>query len=94
MRHAALLLLALATTNSFSATTSEIMASRYMRYIGCMSRTHGQYFHEKYRLDMKLNKWGVSEPSLASLSKQSPAFQKSEAACRRENDLQLEPRPR
>lgn len=94
MRQAALLLLVLLSTLSHSATTNEIMASRYMRYVGCMSRAHGQYFHEKYNLDMKLNKWGISEPSLASLSKQSPAFQKSEAECRRENDLQLEPRPK
>jgi hypothetical protein len=65
-----------------------------MRYIGCMSRAHGQYFHEKYKLDMQLNKWGVSEPTLASLSKQSQAFQKSEAECRRQNEIQLEPRPK
>lgn len=83
----------LVVVSAQAAGKREIMGSRYMGYLGCMSRAHGQYFHDKYQLDMRLNTWGVSEPTLSSLSKQKPAFQKSEAACRAANDIQHEPRP-
>jgi predicted component of type VI protein secretion system len=86
--------LAIVFANAQGATKEEIMASRYMRYLACMGRAHGQYFHEKYNIEMQLNRWGVSEPTLSSLSKQSPEFQKSEAGCRRENEIQFEARPK
>ena len=93
MRRVSIVILFVAAVSAQAAGKREIMASRYMGYLGCMSRAHGQYFHDKYKLDMRLNTWGVSEPTLSSLSKQEPAFQKSEAACRAANDIQHEPRP-
>lgn len=93
MKHPLALALLATVVTAQAADKREIMFSRYMGYLGCMSRAHGQYFHETHKLEMRLNKWGASEPTLSSLSKQSAAFQKSEAACREANDLQLEPRP-
>lgn len=95
MRSAFLCLACLiASPLTLAASQAEILSSRYIWYLGCMSRAHGQYFHEKYKLQMVMNRWGVSEPTLASLSKQSPEFQKSEADCRRKAEIQFEPRPK
>jgi hypothetical protein len=76
-----------------AATHAEVMQSRYMKYQFCMEKTYGQGFDKKLKLDLALNRWGNSEPTLSSLSKAADSVQKVEAKCRSDNQLSLEPRP-
>jgi hypothetical protein len=77
-----------------AATTSEIMVSQYLKYQFCLEKAYGQGFAKPLGLELVLNRWGVSEPTLSSLSKTSESVQKTEAMCRSVNEIALEPRPR
>jgi hypothetical protein len=82
-----------ASAPASAATRAQVMQSRYMKYQFCMEKVYGQGYAKTLKLDLVLNKWGNSEPTLASLSKTSDSVQKTEARCRAENELNHEPRP-
>jgi len=84
--------LLLASQTGNGATQREIMFSRYMRYQFCMETTFGQGYAKRLGIEMGMNKWGASEPTLRSIIRQPEAVQKVDAGCRRENEIVAEPR--
>lgn len=58
-----------------------------------MERLHGQGFYKLLKLETKLNRWGVSEPTAASLAGADSAARTSDSKCRAANDIEGEPRP-
>jgi hypothetical protein len=81
------------TLNAHADSREQIMASRYLKYQFCMERAYGQGFYTRFGLVPIVNRWGISEPTLSSLSKASNSVQKGDAKCRAANDIGPEPRP-
>lgn len=74
-------------------TTSQIMFSRYLKTEICIERAVGQGWADKYRIKMVINRWGVSEPTVESMATAPRALQAADARCRRDNEVDSEPRP-
>lgn len=78
---------------SSAATHQQIMASKYLRTQFCIERAVGQRWHERFDIPMRMTRWGISEPTLEGLSKGPAALRKADERCRRENEIDQEPRP-
>lgn len=89
----AVLVFSLLCVTSHADTLRQVMASRYMRTQFCIERAVGQYWHERYAIALKMNRWGASEPTLAGLAKGPPALREAHARCRKANEISEEPIP-
>lgn len=78
---------------SNAATHHQIMASKYLRTQFCIEREVGQRWHERFDIPMRMNRWGISEPTVEGLSRGPAALRKADERCRRENEIDQEPRP-
>jgi len=83
----------LAGNDVIAATTEEIMRSRYLRYSFCMSEELGQQWWSQPRIDMRINRWGVSEPTEQGIAAASRQARARDELCRSRNDLADQPRP-
>ncbi len=69
------------------------MSSNYLKYQFCMEKVFGQGFYNRLGLTPVMNRWGIPEPTLSSLSQASAEVRKTDAKCRADNAIALEPRP-
>lgn len=76
-----------------AATADEIMLSRYMRAMNCTSRALGPEWWKRQRVELVINHWGMSEPLMRTMQGQPERVLKADARCRKENELQDQPRP-
>ncbi len=67
--------------------------SRYLRYQFCMEKAYGQGFYQRLGIDVRMNQWGVAEPTFESIVKQPDPVRQADARCRRESDIATEARP-
>lgn len=84
----------LAAASSIPATRSEIMASRYVRYSVCMHKALGKEWWKHSGVELGMNRWGVSEPTLATISRAPDQVVSLDRTCRIANEIEREPRPR
>jgi len=87
------LLAALIPLTVSAATHEEVMRSHYLKYNFCMQRAVGQYWWKSEQVAQGMNRWGVSESTESAIANASSRVRESDAACRKTNELQSEPRP-
>lgn len=98
--HLALGLCIIVVSVSQAASLREIMFSRYLKYQVCMERLHkagpeghGDGVYKRIGLQAVMNRWGTSEPTAKSVLRAPLRVRESDAQCRRENEIEDEPRP-
>ena len=78
---------------SWTATTKEVMLSRYLRYQTCMDRSLGRNWWKRAQLYLGMNRWVNSEMTQADYLRAPADVKAADARCRSANELAEKPRP-
>lgn len=69
------------------------MTDRYLDVQLCMERTIGKQWHERYGVELAINRWGAVEPTALSIDTAPQIVRLTDLRCRRQRDLAGQPRP-
>lgn len=69
------------------------MAARYQDMLHCLDQAMGKGWQSKYDIDIVTNRWGTAEPSARDISEAPEAIRLNDLRCRRELNLDGQPRP-